>query len=572
MKKIALIDLFCGAGGTTTGVERAKIFGKKVAKVIACVNHDAMAIKSHRSNHKGVLHFTEDIRTLDLKRLIRLANQYREKGYTIAIWASLECTNFSNAKGGQPRDADSRTLAEHLFRYIYDLNPSYIFIENVREFMSWGALDNNGKPLSRDKGKDYMRWTNEICLSGYSYDWKILDSADYGAHTSRKRYFGIFAKESLPISFPKATHAKNPQAVGLFEEPLKKWKPVKEVLDLNDEGKSIFNRKKDLSPKTLERIYAGLLKYVAGGEKEFIAKYFSGRPKGKVISINGPAGTIKTSDGQSLIKTVFLSKYHGNGDNILSIDDTCSTVTTKDRLAKVHVKHFMDEQYGKSKCASIDNPSGTLVNNPKQVLISAKQFIDKMYSSSGNPEGQNSSIESPAGSLTTVNKQNLVTAKPFIMNTHFGNGPSSVEEPHKVITANRKHSYLINPSWFGNPGSINEPCCTIVARQDKAPLYFVMTEQSEHDLAIPVFENDCETMIKIKEFMVLYNIIDIKMRMLKVNELLKIQGFPKGYILEGNQSQQKKFIGNSVVPKIAEVIIKEIYRVLFEYTEFKKAA
>ena len=100
MEKIAVIDLFCGAGGTTTGIERAKMFGKKIAKVIACVNHDAMAIKSHRFNHKGVLHFTEDIRTLNLDRLIKLVDKYRAMGYRVAIWASLECTNFSNAKGG----------------------------------------------------------------------------------------------------------------------------------------------------------------------------------------------------------------------------------------------------------------------------------------------------------------------------------------------------------------------------------------------------------------------------------------------------------------------------------------
>ena len=39
---------------------------------------------------------------------------------------------------------------------------------------------------------------------------KILNSADYGAYTSRKRFFGIFAKGSLPIVFPEQTHSKKP--------------------------------------------------------------------------------------------------------------------------------------------------------------------------------------------------------------------------------------------------------------------------------------------------------------------------------------------------------------------------
>lgn len=59
-------------------------------------------------------------------------------------------------------------------------------------------------------------------------------------------------------------------------------------------------------------------------------------------------------------------------------------------------------------------------------------------------------------------------------------------------------------------------------------------------------------MVKIKQFMAMYGISDIKMRMLKVQELLKIQGFPADYHLHGNQTDQKKFIGNSVVPHVVE--------------------
>ena len=47
--QLLYIDLFCGAGGTSTGVELAKHDDKQCAKVIACVNHDKNAIASHRS-------------------------------------------------------------------------------------------------------------------------------------------------------------------------------------------------------------------------------------------------------------------------------------------------------------------------------------------------------------------------------------------------------------------------------------------------------------------------------------------------------------------------------------------
>ena len=112
------IDLFCGAGGTSTGVESAKINGEQCAKVIACVNHDANAIASHAANHPDALHFTEDIRTLELSGLVahigKCKKQYPDA--LIVLCASVECTNFSKAKGGQSRDADSRTRAKQLVR------------------------------------------------------------------------------------------------------------------------------------------------------------------------------------------------------------------------------------------------------------------------------------------------------------------------------------------------------------------------------------------------------------------------------------------------------------------------
>ena len=156
--KYYFIDLFCGAGGVTTGVHRAKYEGENIAEVIACVNHDTTAIQSHAANHPEVLHYTEDIRTLDLTELAQLVQLTRIKDPDgiICLWASLECTNFSKAKGGMPRDADSRTLAEHLFRYIEQLDPDMIWIENVEEFMSWGPLDVNGKPTSRHQGRDFI--------------------------------------------------------------------------------------------------------------------------------------------------------------------------------------------------------------------------------------------------------------------------------------------------------------------------------------------------------------------------------------------------------------------------------
>jgi DNA (cytosine-5)-methyltransferase 1 len=136
------IDLFCGAGGTSTGVESAGIGTQKIAKVIACVNHDKNAIASHAANHPDARHYTEDIRTLDLSDLLAHVTRMRQvcKNAKVILWISAECTSHSNAKGGTSRDADSRSLPEEMYRYIRAINPDIIQVENVKEFLDWGPL------------------------------------------------------------------------------------------------------------------------------------------------------------------------------------------------------------------------------------------------------------------------------------------------------------------------------------------------------------------------------------------------------------------------------------------------
>ena len=65
-------------------------------------------------------------------------------------------------------------------------------------------------------------------------------------------------------------------------------------------------------------------------------------------------------------------------------------------------------------------------------------------------------------------------------------------------------------------------------------------------------------MAKIKRFMALYGIIDIKMRMLRIPELKRIMGFPSDYVLVGTQADQKKFIGNAVEVNMARVLCEAL--------------
>lgn len=476
--QLLYIDLFCGAGGTSTGVERARLDGRRCAKVIACVNHDAIAIASHAANHPAARHFTEDIRTLDLGPLKAHAARERMKhpGARLVLWASLECTNHSRAKGGMSRDADSRTLAEHLFRYIEELRPDYIQIENVVEFMEWGPLvvkeattpegarccpldikhDRRRRtatvapvwvPDPGRKGTLYRRWVEEVCARGYSFDHRVLNAADFGAYTSRVRYFGQFARKGLPIAWPEPTHARNPEAGhDLFTAPRAPWRPVRECLDFGDRGESIFGRRRPLVGATLDRIHAGLVKFVAGGKDAFLVKYNSRSRSGRIV----PPG----------------------------VDEPCPVVATQSRLAMARVD-FLSKQFG------------------------------------GQPAGKNISVDGPAGALLTNPKQRIVNAH-----------------------------YLLNPQYRSAGGSVEKPCFTLIARMDKRPPYLVSIEQGVP--AWTISPDDSPEMKRVKEFCIIYGIVDITMRMLRVPEMKRIQGFGEDYVLIGSKAEQTKFIGNAV--------------------------
>ena len=514
--KLLYVDLFCGAGGTSTGVEQARLHGQKCAHVIACVNHDPNAIASHAANHPDTRHFTEDIRTLEMAPLARIVTEARREHpeAKVVLWASLECTNFSRAKGGLPRDADSRTLANHLFRYIEVISPDYIQIENVEEFMSWGEVDEKGKPISKRKGTDYVRWCNRVQEYGYSYMWRLLNAADYGAYTSRKRFFGQFAKRGLSHAFPIATYSRNGQSAGLFGEGMRRYKAVRDVLDLKDEGDSIFGRKKPLCEKTLERIYAGLVKFVANGKDNFLVKWNSMKD-GRYCapSVDEPSPTLPCRNAIGVAKAHFLSKQFGGdpaGKNS-SVEAPAGTITCIDH-------HALITYYGNGQAVSIDRPAPTVPTHDRFAKVT---FIANEYSGGG----QLGDINSPNPAVMTTPKQKIVTA------------------------------FLLNPQYRSAGGSVEKPCFTLIARMDKMPPYLIQTEEG---IGIEVYESDSPMTRRIKEFMAAYGLVDIRMRMLKISELKSIMGFPADYVLVGTQSEQKKYIGNAVEVNMSRVLCEAL--------------
>ncbi|MHA7822492.1 DNA cytosine methyltransferase [Chryseobacterium arthrosphaerae] len=199
----------------------------------------------------------------------------------------------------------------------------------------------------------------------------------------------------------------------------------------------------------------------------------------------------------------------------------------------------------------IEDPCPTISTQGRLGLMSAS-FISRYYS--GKPQYKISSINDPS--------------------PNFKNVGSSIEDPAPTITANRKWHYLVDAQYSRVGNSIEKPCFTLIARMDKTPPYLIEINQNDNDLPsfikiiddlviYEIYDDDSPMMKKIKEFMALYGLKDIKMRMLTIQELKEIMGFPSDYILVGSQAEQKKFIGNAVevtvVRKICEATSKYFF-------------
>ncbi len=536
-----LIDLFCGAGGTTTGAEFSG-----VCQVIAAINHDPLAIASHAANHGNVLHLTEDILVADIAPVLEAIAKWKARypKARLILWASLECTNFSNAKGGLPRNADSRSLAHGMFRYLDAINPDYFLIENVKEFMSWGDLDASGKPVSKLEGREYVRWIKKVQGYGYQHDWRMLNAANFGGVTIRERYFGAFWKPETSFAWPQRTHAKKASKGAMFTDEMKPWRAVAEVLDFSDLGTSIFDRPRPLVEKTLRRILAGLKKFHTQPQIMIC------NSPGYCAPVTQPIATLTTVNSKAIV-TPFLSIFQGTSVGS-SVDQPASALTTRDKLALL--TPMIQSYYGGSNCvSSTDQPAPTVTTKDRMALVSP--WIDRSFRS-----GRFQPVTDPAGAVLTIPKMNLCTA--FLMPSSFDNSARSIDDPAPTILASRRHinmasAFIVNPSYRSSGSSVNAPAPTVIAKQKSYPLALASTT-IEGKPRWSAHESDSAAMLELKSFMEQNGISNIYMRMLKVVELKRIQGFPDDYVLCGPLNEQKKFIGNSVETGVVSAWISAI--------------
>lgn len=342
-----IIDFFAGGGGASVGIEMA--LGREID---IAINHDPEAIRMHKVNHPNTLHLTEDIFAVDLQKYV--------KDETVdLLWASPDCTSHSKAKGGQPRKQGLRVLPWAVYKHVKKILPSVIIMENVEEIQQWGPLDENGKPISARKGEDYKKFIIAMCLLGYRYESRELVAADYGAPTTRKRWYAIFRRDGKKIVWPEQTHSKN------GEEGYLSWEPIWKYLDLQDFGKSIFGRKKPLAEKTMNRIAKGLEKFVFHSPEPFIVQVNHGGDCFRGQSIHDPLPTITSKHGYG-IATPLLIQYHSettrNGIRGQKVTEPVQTIDTSNRYGLV--MSFLTKFYKSGTGQSVLEPIHTITTSP----------------------------------------------------------------------------------------------------------------------------------------------------------------------------------------------------------------
>lgn len=445
------IDCFAGGGGASTGIEAAIQRPCDIA-----VNHDPKAISMHKANHPKTHHVTEDIFEADLKPLV----EGREVGL---MWASPDCTHFSRAKGSKPREQGIRMLPWAVHKHASELMPNVICMENVAEIQKWGPLGADGQPIKAREGEEYRRFVDAMGELGYEFDCRELSACDFGAPTTRKRWYAILRSDGKPIRWPDQTHGG-----GLFYEP---YVPASTCIDFSDTGESIFERKKPLADATCRRIARGIEKFIIEDPSPFLVQTGYGERKGqapRINSVHEPLRTIVAGGCKQAICTPILAKFYG-GVTGHRVDQPLGTITTSHGAHYGLVSAFLTKYYGTGTGQSIAGPLHTITTSPGHFgLVSA--FLVKYY---GTGTGQ--SVKDAIGTITTKDRFGLVTV-----------------------------------------------------------------------------DIDGET----------YAITDIRLRMLKPEELKRAQGFPADYIIDkyadGTDvpiTQQVKMIGNSVVPIMAERIV-----------------
>lgn len=404
------VDLFAGGGGASEGIRLA--LGRSP---VLAVNHDAHAIRMHAENHPETIHRHEPVDDV--------APALAMRGQTVdLLWASPDCCHFSKARGGKPREQGIRSLAWVVVDWARIVRPVVICLENVAEFLTWGPLDADGHPLPERWGETFQQFVGALAGLGYRVEWRVLNAADYGAPTARKRLFLVARCDGLAPRWPAPTHGPGRASP---------HRTAAEIIDWSIPIPSIFGRKRPLKEKTEQRIAEGIRRYVVGERAPFLLTLAHG---GRLEPLNAPLRTTTTAHrGERAIVAPSLIRI-GNGE----------------RAGQ------------RPRCEDIEAPLTTITaQGQKQALCAA--FLAKHY---GGVVGHG--VERPLGTITGIDHHSLVAAH---LIKHYGTSHSAdVRAPSPTITGQGQHIGLVSSfmiKYYGAGGQwqrVDEPLHTMTGK------------------------------------------------------------------------------------------------------------
>lgn len=498
-----IVDSFAGGGGASTGIELAT--GRPVD---IAIDHDPDAILMHKTNHPHTEHIQASVWDVDPVEVCA--------GRPVGLlWASPDCKHFSKAKGGKPVDKHIRGLAWIVLRWAGTVRPRVIILENVEEFQTWGPV-RRGRPVKSKAGQTFTKWLGQLRDLGYDVEWRELVAADYGAPTTRKRFFLIARCDGRPIVWPERTHApRDSEAVKAGK--LKPWRSAAEIIDWSATGYSIFASKRELKEKygvnavrpladnTLRRVIRGVDKFTLKSGKPFIFQCkFDNQPQ----SVDNPLGTITAVNSHHVIAPSLI-QYHTERHEHVRGQDVTEPLMTIDAANRYELA---------------------------AASLTAYYGADR--------HGQDA--KAPLRTVTARDRAGLTLASLVKMKgTNLG---GAVSEPVQTITAGGGHHGVVTTevrkaepgaelhNWPKIRGLLNIHCGYALA--------------------------DDEVLL-LELGGAWYFIADIGLRMLIPRELYRANGFPDDYIIDRDYTgreypkfKQTARCGNAVPPPFAEALVR----------------
>ncbi len=396
-----IVDLFAGGGGASEALKQALGRDPDIA-----INHDMLAIGMHAANHPLTRHMREDV--------WQACPIAETRGQPVGWFhASPDCTHFSQAKGGQPRDRATRSLAWVIPKWCGKLRrqgraPRIGSMENVWQMLKWGPLvakrckitgrvvkldgtvaaKGERVPLQQqflipDKRREGQSWRKFVRVMqglGYAFEWRKLKACDYGAGTTRERLFGLFRRDGEPIQWPAPTHGKAPG--------LQPYVTAADCIDWAIPCPSIFTRKKPLADATHRRIARGIQRYVLSAAEPFIVGVGGRQGQSPERSVHGPMQTITAKADSCVCAPTLVACANASANGVAAADAPLGTITAWPKggsTAVVAAALMPATHQGSDRVNDVTEPLPTITAAQRgELMVSAAHLVKFRGDSTGS--------------------------------------------------------------------------------------------------------------------------------------------------------------------------------------------